>query len=114
MFPTQNRLRKTRDINSVYNSRKVLSNDYIRIHFDFNASGPEKKTQIAIVCSKKIGKAHERNKLKRLIRESLRELGVLNLDKSLRLVIVTKPGIRNLEYNSIKETLDSLIQRLRY
>lgn len=66
--------------------------------------------RFGFVVSKKVGKAHERNKVKRQLSEIVR----LNIDKfnsSYNYIFVTKPEIVNLNYFAKQEKMFELIKK---
>lgn len=91
------RVKKKRDFEKIYNAAKVLisSDRLIKVHFIYTSSiTPEIK--IAAAVSKKAGKAVWRNRVKRLIKESYRlnKKGLLEkaLKKNIQLLVVFSPN----------------------
>lgn len=110
MFKQANRLRKSKDIQAVYEAKKILSNALFRIHFDFaGANGP----QIAVVTSRKLGKATVRNRVRRQIREALKPL-ITSFPDNLRLVVVIKNQTKAMEFGRLVDSLETLIKSIRY
>lgn len=110
MFKQANRLRKSKHIQAVYEAKKILSNDSFRIHFDFaGENGP----QIAVVTSKKLGKATVRNRVRRQIREALKPL-ITNFPDNLRLVVIVKNQTKAMAFDQLVVSLEALVKSIRY
>lgn len=111
-FPRQERLRLKRDFDRVFREGSVLQNDfftviYVKNEFDFN--------RIAIVVKKKLGKAHDRNKIKRWIRESYRTMKP-EIAKGYDIVIIPRKALSEalgvIDYHTVKDELESLLKRM--
>lgn len=106
------RLKKNHEIASIVLKRQRISSNYYIIYFLYNKERTENviNTKVAISVSKKYGKAFERNKAKRLVREIIRpNLSLLN-DK--KIVIVIKPSSKNILFDELKQDLVSLLKRV--
>ena len=67
----------------------------------------------AVVAGKKVGKAHERNRVKRLVREALRELHP-SLKPGHDVVVILRGGPDELPGLDVaRQTLETLFQRAR-
>lgn len=110
MFSSTNRLRKTSEIQAIFATKKILSNEFYRLHFDFEGqNGPK----FALVTSKKLGKATVRNKLRRQIREVLKGF-VEPLPANLRLVVIVKNQAKQVESTLLQAKLKELVERIRF
>lgn len=91
------RVKKKRDFEKIYNAAKVLisSDRLIKVHFIYTP-GIAPEVKIAAAVSKKAGKAVWRNRVKRLIKESYRlnKKGLLEkaLKKNIQLLVVFSPN----------------------
>ena len=63
-----------------------------------------KQIRIGISLSRKLGKAHERNRIKRRIRAICHEL-LEDMDTGIRIVIKPGPGSGNLSFEELKSDL---------
>ena len=108
-LPKQKRLAKRREFLRVYeNGRKIFS----RYSVLFFAANDLDHSRIGVTATKKLGKAHLRNKLKRWTREIYRhERLSLGIDaRSLDLVVNVKPNAADA---SFREYSDDLVRGLR-
>lgn len=88
------------------NARKFFGR-YIVVY----VSGEVKK-KVGFVASKKVGKAHERNRAKRLMREAfLKVEGTIPQDFSY--VLIAKNSINGLKMQDVLLDLESIIRRFK-
>ncbi|MBI2342627.1 MAG: ribonuclease P protein component [Deltaproteobacteria bacterium] len=102
-FSKEERILKKKEFDSVFKARKS-------VHFKnfFLKCKEGEKTKIGLTVSAKVGKAHVRNRIKRVLREYFR----LNKDKfpSGSAVIVAKTGAGELSNSEIREEIGALIK----
>ena len=106
------RLKKNHEIASIVLKRQRISSEYFIVYYLINKneiSNSELNTQVAISVSKKYGKAFERNKAKRQVREIIRP-NLLLLDNK-KVVIVVKLNSKNVQYEKLKNDLQTLLKR---
>ena len=72
----------------------------------------ERDTRIGITVSKKVGKAHQRNRVKRLVREAFR-LNRCRLPKGLDVVLVAKKGTSSACYTDVESQLMRAVTELK-
>lgn len=111
-FPRQERLRLKRDFDRVFREGLSLQSDfftviYLKNGLDFN--------RIAIVVRKKLGKAHDRNRIKRWIRESYRQMKP-ELPKGYDIVVIPRKTLSEIldriDYHVIRNELGELLKRI--
>lgn len=107
MLKQTNRLTKRKEFGYVYKHGKYSYNNYLTLIYvpsKFN------DVRIGFSVNKKTGKAYVRNKIKRQLREIVRQ----NLDKfetNFNYIFVTKPEITWIDYNEIKNSVIDVLQR---
>ena len=60
---------------------------------------PGQPSRLGLVLSRKVGKAHDRNRVKRRIREFFRQHRP-DLTRDLELVVIAKPGAASLDHGA--------------
>ena len=93
------KIRKSFEYSNLNRLKKRVNGKYIAVDYRFNAN--LKVPRLGITLSSKLGKAHMRNKFKRLIREIFR-LNKNNLSKQLEINIFAKSLNNDLNYFEIK------------
>ncbi|MGA1627374.1 MAG: ribonuclease P protein component [Aquiluna sp.] len=104
LLPRENRLRSSREIREVVSAGKRVGNSSATLHFL-----PSETSQFAIIVSKAVGSAVERNLVKRRIRSILASLeaGPLNIKAAVRV----KPGVAAASYQTLAADITDLIER---
>lgn len=105
-----NTLKKNREFQNIYNLGKKCFGNYSLIFFNKNNLDT---CRFGFVASKKTGKAHCRNRIKRLFREYIR----LNLEKisdNYDIILVGKKNlgdnINNIKYINIEKDLNKIFK----
>jgi len=108
MLPIKNRLTKKSDFENVRQNGKFISNKYFSVSY----VKTEGELRFGFIVSKKISlKAHERNYIKRTLREIVR----LNLNKikgTFDFVVLAKPGIVHTPHDTIEAELLKIIKNV--
>ena len=107
-FPSSHRLLKSNEYDAIFDNREyAISNETLlvlasRNHLGFNRLG-------MIVGKKNLPKASYRNRIKRHLRESFRQLDPLSLD----IVVLVRPGVcfNTQVRKTIVKSLDNLKQK---
>ncbi len=107
------RLKNTAAFNATYNNHHIISDNYICIYFGKEKTEPDFCTRFAFVVSKKIHKrAVIRNRIKRLMRESIRlylkDNKIDNLNKYISVILVAKPQAVNASFYTLNESVYKL------
>ena len=111
------RLKKNHEIASIVLKRQRVFSEHYVIYFLYNKErldsitiNKDINTKVAISISKKYGKAFERNKAKRIVREIVRpNLSLLNNKK---VVIVVKTNSKDVKFDILKNELLMLMKRI--
>ena len=107
------RLKKNHEIASIVLKRQRVSSEHFVVYFLSNKEENlenEINAKVAISVSKKYGKAFERNKAKRQVREIVRPS--LSLLKNKKVVIVVKTNSKDVKFDILKEELLILMKRI--
>ena len=105
-------LSKNEDFKKLLNGRKI-SNSYLTIFFK---KIPDKKNtclNISFVAKKKMGKAVDRNKIKRRLKNmtyAITKIAKLNLNFSY--LVLAKKSVLEEKYDEIKETLQKSFEKI--
>ena len=108
MLKNNNRLTKRKEFGYVYKNGKKLNSQNLYVVY----TGTKlKSSRFGFVVSKKIGKAHIRNKIKRRLSEIVR-VNILSF-ATQNYVIVAKPGIQLLNFAELKTELLTILQSVK-
>ena len=99
------RMKSNTQFNYIFKNGKTLKNSKLLIFYSQNKT---KTSKFGIVVSKKIGNSVTRNKIKRLIRESIRQ-NINNFKNTYNYIFVARQGIETLNFNQINEILLKII-----
>lgn len=106
-IPKKYRLSSKRLFKRIYREGKVVKNHAFVIYC-LRYGGD--KPQVAIVVSKKFGKAVRRNKIKRRIREIVR--GYLPLLSGYGVIILPRLPVIDMDFWQMKEALEPLLDKV--
>jgi ribonuclease P protein component len=108
MLPPKHRLTKKTDFQNVYQNGRFLTSKDITISIVNRKDG--KESRFGFVVSKKIStKATDRNRVKRLMRESV-WAHIKEIPQGCDYVITAKSGIIHLKFATIDDTLRNLLE----
>ena len=107
MLKKENRLTKRKEFGYIYKNGKYSYNNYLTLMY---VPTKLKKPRIGFSISKKTGKAWLRNKVKRQLRDIVRNL-TDNINSSYNYVFVTKPEITTLNYEQIKNAVVNVLEK---
>jgi ribonuclease P protein component len=115
MLPKQNRLKTKSEFDRVYKHGKKLSTPYFLVIIASQKTSNLKQGQslprFGFVASKKVGKAVQRNRAKRLLREIVRKEFPL-LSNSFEAVIVSFESMNNVDFQELTDAIKSSFYKL--
>ncbi len=108
MLPKINRLTKKKDFETVFKNGESVKNYFLIFKILKNNL---KESRFGFIVSKKVSnKATVRNKIKRRLRDAV--WGELkNFQKSVDVVIITLPGIKDKEFSEIQEVVRGIFKK---
>lgn len=112
-FNKQSRILKSRDFQSISRHAKKKIGQYLIVEIGKNCNEPTKSGQflgrLGITISRKFGKSHDRNRFKRLVRESFRTLRGKIL---IPFDIIVRPKFNQSELNLLKASLKGVFPKM--
>lgn len=106
MLKRELRLRRKSEFRSVYDKGQSFPGKHVVV---FVRTGT---TKYAFVASKKVGKAVERNRAKRLMREIIRtHLRYIKTD--VQVILIARPSIKGKSYWEVENSLLKLLHRAK-
>ncbi len=102
-----NVLRKKKDFSAIYNKGKSIGERYVVLFLKKNNLA---YNRTAFLASKKVGNSVSRNRARRLMKESYRELGQ-NLDRGYDLIWIARNTISNLKCADVKKSMEAAIKK---
>lgn len=107
MLKSENRLKKRKEFAYLYKNGKAKHAPHLTFVYLPTKHRPLK---MGFSLSKKIGKAHTRNLVKRRLRAIAFDWVKLMKD-NFNVVFIGKPGIENLTFSQIREEMENLIKQ---
>ena len=110
MLPRERRLTDSDEFGQVFRYGRGVSDTRLVLKArQLKGSG---EIRAGVSVSKKLGKAHDRNRIKRRIRESLRA-HLPRLRPGVHLVVVAKDGAKDADFHALCESLGELLKRAK-
>ena len=100
-------MRSKKDFTEIYNKGKSLGDRYVVV---FHRDNHLDYTRTAFLASKKVGKSVQRNKARRLMKESYRELKE-QVQPGKDIIIIARNTIGRAEYSQVKKSLRNALYR---
>jgi len=110
MLPKKFRLRKNLDFRRIYRSSKSIANQDLVLYIKKNNNS--NNIRIGFSISKKIGKANQRNLLKRQLREVVRKKIEL-LKPGYDLIFIARQKIKGKSYYDVEKSMEFLLKKGR-
>ena len=105
----KNVLRRKSDFSAIYNKGKSVGERYIVLFYKKNNLGYSRK---AFLSSKKVGKAVVRNRARRLMRESVRQLED-RFPEGYDYIFIARNTIVNSKCADVKKSIEAALRRLK-
>ena len=99
-------LKKDKEFRYVYKKGKSFANKNLVIYYIKNNT---KDLKIGISISKKVGKAVVRNRLRRLIKENLRNMNYIKTGYTI--IFLSKIGSEKIDYNQMKGSIKHILKK---
>lgn len=107
MLKAVNRLKKRKEFAYLYNNGIAKHTSHLTMVY---LTTKKRATKIGFSISKKVGKAHTRNLIKRRLRAIVREI-VPSLPDEYNIVFIAKTGIENVSFSALKAEVNTLIHK---
>ena len=102
-----NVLRKKKDFTAIYNKGRSIGEKYVVL---FTRKNNLEYNRTAFLASKKVGNSVSRNRARRLMKESYRELEQ-NLDSGYDLIWIARNTICNLKCADVKKSMEAAVKK---
>lgn len=110
MLPRERRLTDSQAFGQVFRYGQGVSDPLLVLKARRIPDSDEIRAGVSV--SKKLGKAHDRNRIKRRIREALR-FHLPTLRPGVHLVVVAKEGSKEADFSAFRESLGRLLDRAK-
>ena len=100
------RVKKSQDFDNIIRKKQSFANRQFVIYYQENKLD---HMRLGISVSKKLGKAHERNKLKRYVRESFKTRK--DFLKNYDILIIVRPAAKGLSFLEFGSSIDHVLKR---
>ncbi len=107
-FSHARRIRKRRDFEHIYEHGQIYKDEFFRIFY----VRTEKPGRLGLSISKKLGKAHVRNRIKRIIREAFRLHP--ELTAGLDIVVQPRPTVPSLKNDQLRQRFLEALKTLAH
>ncbi|NLP30470.1 MAG: ribonuclease P protein component [Clostridiales bacterium] len=100
-------LRNKKDFSSIYNNGKSIGGKYLVVFYKKNGLLFNRR---AFLASKKVGGSVQRNRARRLLRESYRHLED-DIKKGYDLIFIARKSILKLKCADVKESMEAALKK---
>lgn len=100
------RVKKSQDFDNIIRKKQSFANRQFVIYYQENKLD---HMRLGISVSKKLGKAHERNRLKRYVRESFKTRK--DFLKNYDIIIIVRPAAKGLSFLEFGSSIDQVLKR---
>lgn len=103
------RLKKNSDFKSVYAKGRSFATKILVMYYKPNRQG---YNRIGFSISKKVGKAVVRNRVRRLIKENLKQMDDINVGYDI--IFIARVAIVEADFHEIRKNLDYIFRKTRF
>lgn len=104
-----NVLRKKSDFSALYNKGKSVGESCLVLFYRKNGLSYNRR---AFLASKKVGGSVQRNRARRLLRESHRNMEE-NIKKGYDLIFIARKNIVDLKYADVKKSMEAALKKAK-
>lgn len=101
-------LRKKEDFNRVYKKGKSVGDRFVVV---FCLRNNLEYNRISYLASKKVGNSVKRNRARRLMRESMRDM--VDIKKGYDIIVIARNTINDRKCADVKKSLEAALKRLK-
>jgi len=110
MFSQENRLKKTKNFNLTFKKGKKYCNEVIEVKV--RKINKNEKKFVFVAPIKDFKKATERNKVKRILREALRE-NLDNIKSGFNMIFIAKKNILDYSFQEVKKSIEKSLNKFK-
>ena len=110
MLPKENRLKKKKDFEKLFEEGKSFREKFLALKINKNSLN---NNRFGFIVSKKVSKkAVMRNKIKRQLREIVRK-EIDNYQKGFDIAIIALPGIESKSFEEMSQALECVLKKIK-
>ena len=112
MLPRVSRLKRSRDFQAIYKRRTSWASPHLVLYVRFRTAREPQSSRLGFVISKKVAKrAHDRNRLKRRLREISRLRVLPSALRPFDALVVARTPAPSLSYDQLMQDLIGLARQ---
>ncbi len=105
-----NVLRRKKDFSAIYKKGKSIGDKYVVLFYRKNNSP---YNRISFLASKKVGNSVKRNRARRLMKESFRQICHKLNSEHYDMIIIARNTINDLKCADVKESMEAAMRRVK-
>lgn len=104
------RLKKNLHFKNVYKRGQSIADKYVVIYFVKNNL---EETRVGFTASKKVGNSVKRNRARRLMKESFRNIYEAYLKQGYDIVIIARVAIKDASYGDVEKSMKRAMKKVK-